>query len=261
MVSTSFSESSICLLYAEEFSKAVDVLAAQKILLTLILMADDYGRGKLLPAAIRSKAFCGIGILLDSLRDDFVERCVRLAEQDGMLMVYEVANHRYYALNNWKHWQRGNWRPRQSNIPEPPEPQVPPAPPEKPQVLTDPYPVPPSFQVVCVNYERMLAQRRKTGKVKQSVINKVWEEVFAHLDEVGTEALDYAIRAATKARAESVSYIKKCAKNYLADKKPRQTLVGEVAGSMAPALPSAKEIERKRQEELDMELAKGGKDG
>jgi len=255
MVSTSFSESSICLLYAEEFSKAEDVLAAQKILLTLILMADDYGRGKLLPAAIRSKAFCGIGILLDSLRDDFVERCVRL-------MVYEVANHRYYALNNWKHWQRGNWRPRQSNIPEPQAPPAPPpAPPEKPQVLADPYPVPPSFQVVCVNYERMLAQRRKTGKVKQSVINKVWEEVFAHLDEVGTEALDYAIRAATKARAESVSYIKKCAKNYLADKKPRQTFVGEVAGSMAPALPSAKEIERKRQEELDMELAKGGKDG
>jgi len=99
-----------------------DGLKAQRVWEALILLADDYGNGKLIPAMIRKKAFASVPDVEKDVTEDDIIKWINLIEaMEKAVLTYEYAGQKFYTLTGWEHYQRGNWRPEESNIPLPPK--------------------------------------------------------------------------------------------------------------------------------------------
>jgi len=96
-------------------------LAAQRVFETLILAADDYGRGKYLPATIRAKAFGTVPDSYATVTPQMIDRWCRQIENEGALCIYRVGNDDYYQLTSWNKYQRGDWQRGKSELPPPPD--------------------------------------------------------------------------------------------------------------------------------------------
>ncbi len=85
------------------------------LLIGLVSMADDYGKGRALPAKIRSFVFPYDDIPLSQIKDD-----LSVIAKYINIEFYEIDGSSFYRFKNWKKWQRVD-RPQPSNIPDPKE--------------------------------------------------------------------------------------------------------------------------------------------
>lgn len=106
---------------------------ARVLSVALVLMADDYGRGRASLATIAAGAW-----RYQLERDDGAHAPEILARASRafrellgvrFVVVYEVAGQKYFAIRNWKKHQRVD-KPGRPRVPEPPNP----APPETPVI-------------------------------------------------------------------------------------------------------------------------------
>lgn len=77
--------------------------------------ADDTGRGRANPNYLKSTIFP-----YDDMRAADVDKALSEISHNTSVILYEVANNRYYAFTNWEKWQRVD-KPQPSQIPAPPE--------------------------------------------------------------------------------------------------------------------------------------------
>lgn len=120
MISTDIFECSIAWRLGEKYPGLLGI-AAQRIIQMLIFLADDFGRGRYIPAMIRVRAFSSTPEVLEEITDKQIEEWVNIMVEEGMVEIYKSNEQKYYSLTGWLHYQRGNWRPKDSNIPAPPE--------------------------------------------------------------------------------------------------------------------------------------------
>jgi len=118
MISTKIYECSIAVRLGSEAAGLLG-LAAQRIFEMLILEADDFGRGRYLPSVLRMKAFLSTPGVIEEVTDAQVEEWIKIMADEGAVEIYDVNGQKYYSLTGWQHYQRGNWRPKLSNIPPP----------------------------------------------------------------------------------------------------------------------------------------------
>jgi len=130
MISTGIYDSSVAWNLGEK-NPGLKGLAAQRILEILIFLADDHGRGRYMPGLIRTRAFSSIPDVLKKIAIGEVETWLKQIEAEGSIRTYEVDGQKYFTLTGWPHYQRGHWRPKQSNIPPPPWEENNPAPEEE----------------------------------------------------------------------------------------------------------------------------------
>lgn len=96
-------------------------LEAQRIWETLILIADDQGRGKYIPAMIRLKAFGGVPTANGRITIQMVEDWIKQIADDGCIAFWETPDGaKYFVLTKWEIYQSGVWHRGKSKIPEPP---------------------------------------------------------------------------------------------------------------------------------------------
>ena len=95
-------------------------LEAQRIFATLILKADDHGRGRLIPEIIRGDAFLSVPDVFAKVTPKMVMGWIEQIEGEGALIVYEADGQRYYVLTGWNKYQRGGWQKATSLLPDPP---------------------------------------------------------------------------------------------------------------------------------------------
>lgn len=97
---------------------------ARVLSVALLLMADDYGRGRASPAAIAAGAW-----RYQLEKDDGehtreilarASRALRELAELRFVTLYEVSGQRYYAIRTWSKHQKVD-RPSKPRIPEPPE--------------------------------------------------------------------------------------------------------------------------------------------
>jgi len=120
MVSTNIFECSVAYRLGSEYPDFVGI-AAQRVFMALILLADDYGNGRYIPANIRVRAFAATPQALDDITDDDIIEWIGIMEEEGAVRIYDIKGQKYYSLTGCDHYQRGNWRPKSSNIPKPPK--------------------------------------------------------------------------------------------------------------------------------------------
>ncbi|MBU1067003.1 hypothetical protein KKE60_04420 [Patescibacteria group bacterium] len=96
-------------------------LEAQRVWETLILRADDYGRGKFLPGVIRAEAFGTVPDVFPTVTDELIISWVLQIEKEGAIQIYEHEGDKFYALTGWNRYQRGDWQRGESQLPEPPQ--------------------------------------------------------------------------------------------------------------------------------------------
>lgn len=118
MISTNIFECSIAYRLGSE-DPGLMGLAAQRVFMALILLADDFGNGRYIPANIRVRAFAATPEAMGNISEDQIDKWMKVMADEGAVEIYQVKNQRYYSLTGWEHYQRGNWRPRVSNIPKP----------------------------------------------------------------------------------------------------------------------------------------------
>ena len=95
---------------------------AQRIFMTLILKADDYGRGKLIPEVVRKDAFISIPDEVgNKITLDMVNNWITQLTQGERppLIIYGGNDERYYQLTGWDKYQRGGWQRAKSVLPVP----------------------------------------------------------------------------------------------------------------------------------------------
>lgn len=95
-------------------------LESQRIWQTLILLADDHGRGKYIPLIIKLKAFGGTPRTHSNITVEMVENWVRQLVDEGCIVIYEIDGGKYFILTKWWIHQDGVWNPGPSLLPEPP---------------------------------------------------------------------------------------------------------------------------------------------
>ena len=95
-------------------------LEAQRIFETLILMADDYGRGRMLPSIIRSKAFVSTANAIGKVSLENVKDWITEIERQGAIEIYEVGDDKYYRMTGWNKYQDGKWYKKDSLLPPSP---------------------------------------------------------------------------------------------------------------------------------------------
>lgn len=117
MISTSILKSSVYLRVSEKLNDELDILAAQRFFLYLILNADDKGRGRLLLPIIKMEAFITCPTIIPKITDEQLLSWIGIFVEDGAIQIYEIEGSRYYELTGWQYYQRGNWRPKESHIP------------------------------------------------------------------------------------------------------------------------------------------------
>lgn len=121
MVHRNIYESSVCWTLSTKFPK-YEGLKAQRVFEALIFLADDYGNGRFIPSMIRNKAFSSLpDVLMDVSDDDIIKWVETIQSVEKAVLIYEVNNQKYFTLTGWQHYQRGNWRPAETNIPFPPK--------------------------------------------------------------------------------------------------------------------------------------------
>src|SRR6266704_3062727 len=100
----------------------------QAILIGLVLMADDYGRG-----------LAHTGILARKLNkaESLIEETLRELEACQMLVCYQGERYRYYSLCHWNEWQTLS-KPTPSKYPAPPSQPVPSLPQDFPLLPKNP---------------------------------------------------------------------------------------------------------------------------
>lgn len=96
-----------------------DGLEAQRVFETLILTADDHGKGRFIPAIIRGEAFISVPETFSKVTPEMIEIWCRQIEAEGALLIYEVGGQSYYKLTGWEKHQRGGWQPANSLLPDP----------------------------------------------------------------------------------------------------------------------------------------------
>lgn len=83
------------------------------LLIGMVSMADDYGKGRATPAKVRSFVFPYEDIPIREIKADMQ----KIAEHIS-IEFYEVEGNSYYKFVNWSKWQRVD-KPQPSNIPDP----------------------------------------------------------------------------------------------------------------------------------------------
>lgn len=83
------------------------------LLIGMVSMADDYGKGRATPAKVRSFVFPYEDIPIREIKADLQ----KIAEHIS-IEFYEVDGNSYYKFVNWNKWQRVD-KPQPSNIPDP----------------------------------------------------------------------------------------------------------------------------------------------
>lgn len=96
-------------------------LAAQRVFETLILRADDHGRGRLIPEVIRMEAFASVPEEFAECEPSHIIAWIKQIEKQGALVRYEINGEQYYYLTGWDKYQRGGWQRAKSLLPEPPQ--------------------------------------------------------------------------------------------------------------------------------------------
>ena len=96
-------------------SEDVSRLSLQQryLLLGMVSMADDYGKGRANPAKIRSFVFPYEDIPISKISDD-----LKAIGQHISVIFYEIDGNSYFMFKNWCKWQRVD-KPQPSNIPDP----------------------------------------------------------------------------------------------------------------------------------------------
>jgi len=114
-------QSSVCVVLADK--NEGKELHAQRLWEILILNADDEGRGKLIPVALRADAYGTCPTAYNEITNDDIEKWVKEIVSTGAMVVYSnEVGERYYALTGWDVHQSGDWRRTPSIImPPPPE--------------------------------------------------------------------------------------------------------------------------------------------
>lgn len=95
-------------------------LEAQRVFETLILMADDYGRGKFIPEKVRGQAFLSVPDVFSKVTPEMIVDWVKQIEGEGAIQLYDSDGEKYYALTGWNRYQRGDWQRGNSELPDPP---------------------------------------------------------------------------------------------------------------------------------------------
>lgn len=95
-------------------------LEAQRVWEALILIADDWGRGRLIYQNIRIKAFCSAPNRYDKVPLELIEKWVKEIEGQKAIQIYEVDGDKYFYLTGWDKYQSGKWHKRNSMLPPPP---------------------------------------------------------------------------------------------------------------------------------------------
>lgn len=96
-------------------------LEAQRIWATLILTADDYGRGKYIPGAIRGAAFGTTPDSFAKVNTEMIEKWTQQIVDEGALILYTIDGDQYFQLTGWNRYQRGDWQRGKSLLPAPPQ--------------------------------------------------------------------------------------------------------------------------------------------
>ena len=115
MFSREIFKSSVMINLGRSYPEAA--LESQRVFETLILTADDYGRGRLIPEVIMVEAFVSAPAVLKIVTPDLIEAWISSIESQGAVITYEVDGDRYYQLTGWDTYQRGGWQKGNSNIP------------------------------------------------------------------------------------------------------------------------------------------------
>ena len=95
-------------------------IEAQRIFETLIVLADDWGRGRLIPEVIRGEAFISVPESFAKVTPDMIREWIDQIAGDGALTIYDVNGQEYYTLTGWDRYQRGGWQKAKSLLPDPP---------------------------------------------------------------------------------------------------------------------------------------------
>jgi hypothetical protein len=95
-------------------------LHAQRMFEVLILLADDYGRGRFIPADIRTRAFASARTAFAEVSLDDIEKWMEVIEKNGSAYRYIVGEEVYFFMPKWCEYQTLNYR-KKSHIPEPPK--------------------------------------------------------------------------------------------------------------------------------------------
>ena len=94
-------------------------LEAQRIFETLILKADDYGRGRFIPEILRGEAFLSVPNSFTKVTPEMIIEWVGQIEKQGAIRIYEFNGEKYYELTGWNKYQRGDWQRGESLLPGP----------------------------------------------------------------------------------------------------------------------------------------------
>ena len=112
-------QSSVCVTLAEK--NQGKELHAQRIWEVLILNADDYGRGKLIPLVFKMEAFASCPTAYNEVSLDEIEKWISEIEETGAIVTYKNdVGERFYAMTGWFLYQTGFDR-QESILPPPPE--------------------------------------------------------------------------------------------------------------------------------------------
>lgn len=103
------------------YNPNISGLYAQRVFETLILRADDHGRGRLIPEIIKMEAFASVPGVYSDIEPSMIMAWIKQIEDQGALLRYEVDGEQYYYLTGWDKYQRGGWQRAKSLLPEPPQ--------------------------------------------------------------------------------------------------------------------------------------------
>lgn len=84
-----------------------------RLLVSLICLADDYGRGRANPAIIKGQAFP----LRDNVTKEQIEESLKEIQKSGTIIVYQVEGAKYYYFPKWEKHQ--TIRAKTSRYPDP----------------------------------------------------------------------------------------------------------------------------------------------
>jgi len=114
-------QSSVCVVLADK--NVGKELHAQRLWEILILNADDEGRGKLIPVALRADAYGTCPTAYNEITNDDIEKWVKEIVSTGAMVIYSnEVGERFFALTGWDVHQSGDWHRWPSLIiPPPPE--------------------------------------------------------------------------------------------------------------------------------------------
>ncbi len=116
LIRTDIFKSSVMFGLAEKYP--TDASRAQRVFLSLILTADDWGNGRYIPQAIILEAFGSAPEDLKVVTACDLEKWIAEIVRQNALELYEVNEQRYYHLTGWDRYQEMRYR-KKNTIPTP----------------------------------------------------------------------------------------------------------------------------------------------